>query len=259
MKTTKESNIQLPNIVSRNEWLSARKNFLNKEKEFTRQRDQLNAERRNLPMVQIDKNYVFEGSEGETNLHNLFDGRSQLIVYHFMFDPSWEEGCKSCSFMVDNIGHLSHLHAYDTSLALVSRAPLKKIDAFKKRMGWNIPWVSSFGSDFNYDFHVTTDESVTPVMYNYLNKEELEKKGDPDFLKGEQPGVSIFLRDGSNIYHTYSTYTRGFDILMNTYNYLDLTPMGRNESSPLERVRHHDRYDHSKSSDSCCHSGKDHS
>ncbi|MGG3573958.1 DUF899 domain-containing protein [Bacillus gobiensis] len=248
---TRENNSQLPSIVSREEWLVARKNFLDKEKEFTLQRDRLNAERRNLPMVQIDKNYVFEGSEGETNLLRLFDGRNQLIVYHFMLDPTWEEGCTNCSFVVDNFGHLSHLHAYDTSLVLVSRAPLAKIDAFKKRMGWNVPWVSSFGSDFNYDFHVTMDESVAPVMYNYLNKEELEQKGETWFLKGEQPGVSVFLRDGNNIYHTYSAYTRGLDLLMTTYNYLDLTPMGRNESIPGEWVRHHDRYQSDSQNSEC--------
>ncbi|WP_408010029.1 DUF899 family protein [Pseudalkalibacillus sp. A8] len=142
--------------------------------------------------------------------------------------------------------------AYDTSLVLVSRAPLAKIDAFKKRMGWNLPWFSSFGSDFNYDFHVTMDEAVAPIMYNYLNKEELKQKGETWFLEGEQPGVSVFLRDGSNIYHTYSTYTRGLDILMNTYNYLlDLTPMGRNESSPGEWVRHHDRYQDDSQNSNC--------
>jgi predicted dithiol-disulfide oxidoreductase (DUF899 family) len=165
-----------PKIVSRDEWLAARKELLAKEKELTRQRDALNAQRRRLPMVAIDKDYVFEGPEGRVRLIDLFDGRRQLILYHFMFEPGappagksgepWEEGCSGCSFVADNIGHLSHLHARDTSLVLVSRAPIAKIKPFQTRMGWTIPWYSSFGSEFNYDFHVTTDEKVAPVEYN---------------------------------------------------------------------------------------------
>src|SRR5258706_12904460 len=158
-----------PQIVSRDEWLVAREELLTREKEATRARDKLNAERRRLPMVKIDKQYFFEGPGGKASLFDLFDGRRQLIVYHFMFDPSWDEGCLGCSFLVDNIGHLAHLHARDTSLAIVSRAPLTKSEPFKTRMNWTLPWFSSYGSDFNYDFHFTTDD-------------------------GENEGVSVFLR-----------------------------------------------------------------
>jgi predicted dithiol-disulfide oxidoreductase (DUF899 family) len=193
-----------PKIVSREEWLVARQELLIKEKAVTRAHDQVNAERRRLPMVKIDKEYFFEGPGGKTNLLDLFDGRRQLIIYHFMFDPSWDEGCRGCSFVVDNIGHPAHLHARDTSLAVISRAPLTKSLPFKMRMGWTVPWFSSYGSDFNYDFHFTTDE-------------------------GENGGVSVFLRDGKNIFHTYSTTDRGNDLLHGTYNYLDLTPLGRQE------------------------------
>ncbi len=241
-----------PTIVSRNEWLAARKELLAREKELTRQRDALNAERRRLPMVRIEKPYVFEGPKGKVGLLDLFDRRRQLIIYHFMFDPSWDEGCPSCSFLVDNIGHLAHLHARDTSLVLVSRAPLAKIEPFRKRMGWTVPWYSSFGSDFNYDFHVTMDEAVAPVEYNYREKAELVRKGETYFTEGESHGLSVFLRDGDRIFHTYSTYARGADLLDGTYNYLDLTPLGRQEDweeppgrsdSPfLAWVRHHDRY-----------------
>jgi predicted dithiol-disulfide oxidoreductase (DUF899 family) len=159
-----------PGIVSRAEWLGSRKALLAKEKEFTRHRDALNAERRRPPMVRIDKDYVFEGPQGPARLLDLFEGRQQLIVYHFMFDPSWDAGCPSCSLLADNIGDLAHLHARKTTLALVSRAPLKKIEAYWKRMGWTFPWYSSFGSDFNYDFHVTLDERVARVEYNDTDK-----------------------------------------------------------------------------------------
>ena len=195
-----------PQIVSRDEWLVARKELLIKEKEATHARDRLNAERRRLPMVKLDKEYLFEGPDGKVRLFDLFDGRRQLIVYHFMFDPSWEDGCPSCSYLVGNIpGTLDHLHASDTSLVLVSRAPLTKIEPFKKRMNWTVPWFSSYGSDFNYDFDVTDDE-------------------------GEKPGLSVFLREGGDLFHTYSTNGRGVDILLGTYNYLDLTPLGRQEA-----------------------------
>jgi predicted dithiol-disulfide oxidoreductase (DUF899 family) len=217
-------------VVSREAWLATRKEFLSKEKALTRERDALNAERRRLPMVRIDKDYVFDGPAGTARLLDLFEGRRQLIVYHFMFDPGLAEGCPHCSFLVDNIGHLAHLHARDTSLVLVSRAPLAKIEPFKKRMGWMFPWYSSFGSDFNYDFHVTVDESVAPIEYNYQDKAILEQKGETYHLSGEQHGVSIFLRDGNRVYHTYSTYGRGTDLFVGTYNYLDLTPLGRQET-----------------------------
>ena len=241
-----------PSIVSRNEWLAARKKLLANEKELTRQRDAVNAERRRLPMVRIDKEYVFEGPNGKARLPELFEARRQLIVYHFMFGPDWEVGCPSCSFVVDNMGHLAHLHARNTTLALVSRAPLSKIEPFRKRMGWTIPWYSSFGSDFNYDFHVTMDEAVAPVEYNYRSKAELIQNGEPYFTQGESHGLSIFMREHDGVFHTYSTYARGAEPIVGTYNYLDLTPYGRQEDweQPAGRsdgpfmhwLRHHDQY-----------------
>jgi len=194
-----------PRIVSRDEWLVARNDLLLKEKEATHARDRLNAERRRLPMVRIEKEYSFDGPDGKVSLLDLFDGRRQLIVYHFMFDPSWDNGCEGCTNLVDNIpSRLSRLHDCDTSLVLVSRAPLAKLEPYKTRMNWTVPWVSSYGSDFNYDFDAT-DEN------------------------GEKPGVSVFLRVGDQILHSYSTTGRGADILLGTYNYLDLTPLGRQE------------------------------
>lgn len=241
-----------PKIMSRDEWLAARKKLLVKEKELTRHRDAVNAERRRLPMVRIDKEYVFDGPDGKARLLDLFDGRQQLVVYHFMFGPSWDEGCPSCSLLVDNIGHLAHLHARNTSLVLVSRAPLSKIEPFKKRMGWTVPWYSSFGGDFNYDFHATLDAAVAPVEYNYQDKQELVQKGESYFTEGESHGLSVFLRDGDGIFHTYSTYARGADLLVGTYNYLDLTafgrqedweePAGRSDGAFMHWVRHHDKY-----------------
>jgi predicted dithiol-disulfide oxidoreductase (DUF899 family) len=221
--------MNLPRIVSRDAWQAARNALLAKEKEATRARDALNAERRRLPMVKIDKQYVFEGPNGPANMRDLFDNRRQLIIYHFMFGPHEDEGCQGCSMFTDNIGHLAHLHARDTSLALVSRAPLAKIEPFKRRMGWSIPWFSSFGSDFNYDFGVTTDE-------------------------GETFGLSVFLRDGGNIFHTYFTDGRGVEALGSNWTFLDLTPLGRQENwedspagwpqtAPYEWWRHHDKYD----------------
>jgi predicted dithiol-disulfide oxidoreductase (DUF899 family) len=237
---------QHPRVVPPREWRTAHKAFLVKEKEFTRARDALNAERQALPMTEVSKRYVFQGPVGAAGLADLFDGRRQLIIYHFMFDPAWEEGCPMCSFLVDNIGHLSHLReARDTSLVLVSRAPLDRIEPFRRRMGWTVPWYSSYGSDFNYDFHVTLDESVAPVEYNYRDKAELEQAG-LDWLarsRGEHHGLSVFLRDGGRVLRTYSTYARGGDLLLGTYNYLDLTPLGRQEDGPgPHEFRHHDRY-----------------
>ncbi len=259
--------IDYPEIVSRSEWEAARKQLLLKEKELTRLRDQLNADRRRLPMVKIEKDYLFEGPDGKVRLLDLFEGRRQLIVYHFMFDPTWDEGCPSCSFLADHIVHLSHLHARSTSLAVVSRAPSAKIEPFKKRMGWTFPWYSSFGSDFNYDFHVTLDEAVAPIEYNYRNKAEHVQKGETYFTQGELHGLSVFLRDDDSMFHAYSTYARGADLLAGTYNYLDLTPLGRQEDweRPAGRsdgpfmhwVRHHDRYEESANSPaSCCSSGR---
>jgi predicted dithiol-disulfide oxidoreductase (DUF899 family) len=246
--------MSLPQVVSRDEWLVERWELLAKEKEATRARDVLNAERRRLPMVEIDKDYVFEGPDGKASLLDLFEGRHQLIVDHFMFDPNWDEGCRSCSGRVDQYGNLAHLHARDTTMAVVSRAPLAKIEPFKKRMGWTFPWYSSYGSDFNYDFHVTLDEAVAPVEYNYRTKAEWEQAGSPD-LEGELHGTSVFLRDGDRVFHTYSTYGRGVEVMMGAYNLMDLTPKGRDEHDvayKMEWVRHHDRYEPAPAASLCC-------
>jgi predicted dithiol-disulfide oxidoreductase (DUF899 family) len=254
----------LPRVVSRDELLAARKKLLAKEKVLHRQRDGVNADRRRPPMVRIEKDYVFDGPAGKTSLPGLFEERRQLMVYHFMFDPGWDEGCPSCSYLVDNVGHLAPLHARDTSLALVSRAPLAKVERFRNRMGWKIPWYSSFGSDFNCDFRVTLDDTFAPVEYDYRDKMELLRKGEAYFTSGESHGLSVFFRDGGRIFHTYSPYARGIDLLLSTYNYLDLTPLGRQEdgegprgaaaTSPfLAWVRHHDRYgDDSQRAESSC-------
>ncbi len=234
-----------PNVVSRAEWLVARKELLAKEKEFTRQRDTLSAERRKLPMVKIEKEYVFEGPNGRTNLRDLFGDHHQLIVYHFMFDPSWDEGCKSCSHFMDNSqGAIVHLAARDTAFVVVSRAPLVKIESFKKRMGWTFPWLSSFGTDFNYDFHVTLDRDAGSVEYNYANAAELVKARKLWSEKGELAGLSVFMREADSVFHTYSTYQRGLDLPLNTYNFLDLTPLGRQEEGERIQgwIRHHDKY-----------------
>ncbi|MER6944490.1 DUF899 domain-containing protein [Nonomuraea sp. NPDC000554] len=216
-----------PRVVSRDEWLAARLKLLAQEKEVTRMQDAVTASRRELPMVRIDKEYTFEGPTGSARMVDLFEGRRQLIVYHFMFDPSWEEGCPSCSFAVDNIGRLGHLHASDTAFAIVSRAPSPKIEKFRARMGWTIPWYSSAGTDFNYDFHVTNDESVAPVEYNYKDKATLEREGIAYLGAGEAHGLSVFFREDDTVFHTYSTYGRGPEFLLSTYHYLDLTPLGR--------------------------------
>ena len=219
----------LPQVVSREEWLAARKELLAKEKEATRARDALNAERRGLPMVEVEKDYVFEGPDSEATLLDLFKGRRQLIVQHFMFDPEWEEGCPSCTYFADDLGHLPHLHEKDTSFVVVSRAPLEKIEPYKRRRGWTFPWYSSYGNDFNYDFHVTMDESVAPAEYNYRSAAEHRQAGMPWYTEGEQPGVSVFLREGERIFHTYSTFARGSEHLVSTAMFLDLTPLGRQE------------------------------
>jgi predicted dithiol-disulfide oxidoreductase (DUF899 family) len=229
-------------VVSREKWTEARKALLAKEKEFTRQRDELSRRRRELPWVTVDKNYVFEGTTGKESLAELFDGRSQLIIYHFMLGPGWEEGCKSCSFLADHIdGSLVHLAHRDVNLVVVSRARFPEIEAFKKRMGWRFKWVSSYGSDFNFDYHVsaTKDEMAQgKVYYNYDVRE---------FPSDEAPGASVFYKDKSGkVFHTYSAYARGLDILVGAYNYLDLAPKGRDEDGlafTMSWVRHHDRYD----------------
>lgn len=234
-----------PKIVSQTEWLAARRALLANEKEFTRHRDALSRLRRNLPMVKVEKAYVFEGPNGRVTLRDLFGQHRQLIVYHFMFDPDWDEGCKSCSHFMDNAaGSVVHLAARNTAFVVVSRAPFQKIESFKKRMGWTFPWVSSFSSDFNYDFHVTLDPEKEGYEYNYAKAQTLLAAGKIWFPKGEMPGLSVFLRDGDAVYHTYSTYQRGLDLPLNTYNFLDLTPLGRQEEGERIQgwVRHHDRY-----------------
>src|SRR5919106_1057668 len=207
-RTREDPPVSLPRVVSPAQWQTARDGFLVKEKEATRARDALAAERRTLPMVRLEKGYVFEGPDGEASLLDLFDGRRQLIVYHFMFAPEVEgwpsAGCPGCSMFVDQVGHLAHLHARDTSFALVSRAPLANIEQYKQRMGWTIPWFSSAGSDFNTDFGVTTDA-------------------------GETFGLSVFLREGDDVYHTYFTSGRGVEALGSVWTFLDLTPLGRQE------------------------------
>ncbi|KAI9774995.1 MAG: hypothetical protein M1840_000211 [Geoglossum simile] len=231
-------------IVSRDEWLTARKELLAKEKEVTRARDALSAERRKLPMVEINKCYVFESPTGKASLLDLFDKHRQLIVYHFMFDPAEDQGCSSCSFFADGIGPLSHLRSRDTNFAVIFHAPIGKIEAFKARMGWDFPCYSSFGSDFNHDFHVTQDEAVAPVEYNYKDKATLEKENGGYSLKGEQHGMSVFFRDQGRVYHTYSTYARGTEHLLLTYSLLDLTPLGRQDGdSKIGGFDYHDKYD----------------
>jgi predicted dithiol-disulfide oxidoreductase (DUF899 family) len=233
--------IQSHKIVSPDEWLQARKAHLAKEKEFTRARDALSRERRELPWVKVEKAYLFDTPEGKKKLDDLFEGRSQLIVYHFMFGPDWEQGCKSCSFLADHFDSAAvHLAQRDVTLAVVSRAPLAEIEAFRRRMGWRFRWVSSHGSDFNHDYHVsfTPDEMAKgPVDYNYTKQK---------FGSEEAPGASVFYRDeDGHIFHTYSAYGRGLDILIGAYNFLDLVPKGRDEDDldfTMAWVRHHDRY-----------------
>jgi predicted dithiol-disulfide oxidoreductase (DUF899 family) len=225
----------LPEVVSQEEWLAARKELLRKEKEFTHQRDALSADRRRLPMVEIVKDYVFEGPDGPASLLDLFEGRRQLVVGHFMFDPSWEDGCPSCTAGADEIadGFLAHLHTRDTTFAYVSRAPLAKIQSYKARKGWTFPWYTSNGSDFNYDFHVTLDDSVAPVEYNFRTRAEHERAGTAFYVEGDQPvegpGRSAFLRDGARVFHTYSVYARGLESLGGSYYLLDETALGRQE------------------------------
>ncbi|MFD1545270.1 DUF899 domain-containing protein [Nonomuraea guangzhouensis] len=232
--------MNLPKVVSREEWLPARLELLAQEKQAMQAQDAVTVRRRELPMVRIDKEYAFEGPAGPARLVDLFESRRQLLVYHFMFDPSWDEGCPSCSFAVDNVGRLEHLHAGDTTLALISRAPLDKLEKFRARMGWTIPWYSSAGTTFNYDFHVTNDESVAPVEYNYKDRATLEREGLTHALQGDAQAVSVFLRDGDTVYHTYSTYGRGAEVMLSTYHYLDLTPLGRQRY--VTEFPYHDTY-----------------
>jgi predicted dithiol-disulfide oxidoreductase (DUF899 family) len=226
--------MSLPRIVSRDEWLAARTELLAREKELTRQRDALNADRRRLPMVEVDQDYVFDGPDGPAHLLDLFDGRAQLIVYHFMFDPGWDDGCPSCTAGTDELspGFFAHLHARDTSYAMVSRAPLAKLERWKAAKGWSVPWYSSFGTHFNHDFGVTIDESVGPARYNYRTRAEYEAMG-ADFFASPQPfelpGRSCFLQVEGRVFHTYSQYARGLEATGGSYYFLDLTALGRQE------------------------------
>lgn len=231
-------------VVSKEAWLEARQALLAKEKEFTKLRDQLSAERRQLPWVKVDKNYLFESNDGAVSLAELFNGRSQLLVYHFMYGPDWEEGCPSCSFWADNYdGTEIHLNHRDISFVVVSRTALENLNAYKERMGWHFNWVSSLNSDFNFDYHV----SITPEMaakgettYNYR---KIDSEG------GEYPGLSVFYKDESgDIYHTYSSYARGMDMLNGTYHHMDLMPKGRDEAGlpwSMAWLRRHDQYEES--------------
>ncbi|GAA4608480.1 putative dithiol-disulfide oxidoreductase (DUF899 family) [Actinoplanes octamycinicus] len=230
------TNNNLPEIVSRDEWTAARRALLTSEKEAVRAKDALNTRRRELPMVRIEKEYTFDGPDGPRTLGELFDGRRQLILQHFMFDPAWEDGCCSCTAAVDelNDGLLRHLAARDTSYAVVARAPLAKLEAYRAKRGWSIPLYSSFGSDFNYDFHVTLDASVAPIEFNYRTADELRAAGmdwmlDPANMPMEQPGMSCFLRDGEAIFHTYATFARGTEQTGGSYGFLDMTALGRQE------------------------------
>ena len=237
---TATKQIEQARVVSEEDWLIARKDLLTREKELTRLRDQVSRHRRELPWARIDKKYLFEGSDGKESLVDLFDGRSQLIVYHFMLGPGWGEGCKSCSYLADHFdGANWHLPHRDVSFVVVSRAPLLEIEAYKKRMGWRFKWLSSHGSNFNFDYHVSftkEDEAKGEAYYNY-------ERGE--FLSDELPGLSVFFKnDNGDVFHTYSTYARGLDMLVGTYNFLDLVPKGRDENpdSTMDWVRRHDDY-----------------
>jgi predicted dithiol-disulfide oxidoreductase (DUF899 family) len=230
MATSVIPRIPHTDIVFREQWLIARKKLLAEEKELTKHYDRVNAERRRLPMVKIEKDYLFDGPNGKQNLRDLFDCRRQLIVYHFMFDPAWDKGCSGCTSFVSALGDLSLLNKLDTTFVAVSRAPLPKLEAYKALKGWTISWFSSFGSDFNYDFHVTLDPKVTPAEYNYRNKEEMSAaKGHPVLLEGEEHGLSVFFRVGDDVFHTYSSYARGTESLTDAYRLLDTTPYGRQQ------------------------------
>lgn len=235
-------------VVTHNEWIAARTAFLKKEKEFTRLRDELSKQRRELPWEKIEKNYVFEGPNGKVALADLFEGRSQLIVYHFMFGPNWAEGCPSCSYLGDHFdGMLPHINARDITFTAISRGPMPQIAAFKKRMGWKFNWVSSYGTDFNYDYHVSftpEERAKGKVHYNY---------SEMNFPSEEGPGASVFYKDkAGNIFHTYSTFGRGLDIFLGAYNFMDIAPKGRNEEGlahTMSWVRHHDKYEKNQAVD----------
>jgi predicted dithiol-disulfide oxidoreductase (DUF899 family) len=265
---TTTSPLQNQKKVSHDEWIAARKEFLKKEKEFTRQRDELSRLRRALPWEPVEKSYEFQTPAGKVSLSDLFDGRNQLVIYHFMLGPGWKEGCPSCSYISDHFdGMTIHLANRDVTLAVVSHAPISEIETFKHRMGWKFRWLSAYDSDFNYDYQVSKrpEDEGKPVYYNYEMTE---------FPSEERPGLSVFAKDASGaVFHTYSTYARGLDILLGTYNVLDLVPKGRDEAGlkhSMAWVRHHDKYDQGyvvdpnqgyvqpevvkpKASGSCCH------
>jgi predicted dithiol-disulfide oxidoreductase (DUF899 family) len=236
-----QSTIQHSRVVSREQWVTQRLALLAREKELTRLTDELSRQRRELPWVRLEKPYSFHGPQGTETLADLFEGRSQLIVYHFMFGPEMKEGCPSCSWVADHFdGTLPHLAARDVTLVAVSRAPYARLEAFKRRMGWRFKWVSSSETDFNFAFGVSsTDQQRAPglQLYNF---------GTSEFLLPEREGASVFAREGGEVFHTYSTYGRGVEALMGTYSYLDLVPKGRDEEGldfPMAWVRHHDRYE----------------
>ena len=232
--------MSVPRIVSAGEWLAERKELLAAEEQAADALAQARQRRRELPAVRMEKDYVFDGPAGPVRLLDMFEGRLQLIVQHFMFDPAWEEGCPVCSYQADNVGDLAHLHARNTTFAAVSRAPTGKIEPFRQRMGWSFPWYSSAGSDFNYDFHVTQDEEVAPIEWNFRTKQELIDAGDAWAARpGEQGGMSVFYRDGDTVLHTYTGYVSA-DLLCATDQYLDLTALGRQDGDV--ELRHHDKY-----------------
>jgi len=236
-----------PQVVSAAEWRASRTDLLAREKEATHAKDAVDAARRELPMTEVTKDYAFTAPDGPRSLGDLFEGRRQLITYHFMWRhaesgiPGEDQGCPTCSFLVDSIGDVSHLHACDTTLALVSRAPIASIEVFRKRMGWDLPWYSSAGTEFNYDYHVSFDESRVPLEYNYKDKETLKREAPYIRSGADGPGVSVFLREGDRIFHTYSAYERGLDALLGTYRWLELTPLGRQRH--VVEFPHHDAYD----------------
>lgn len=236
--------------VSRAEWLIARKALLEEERELTHLRDRLNAKRLALPRVKVEKDYNFDTAQGRQSLADLFEGRSQLMIYHFMLGPGWGAGCPSCSFLADHLqGALAHLTHHDVSLVLVSRAPLPEIAAYQRRMGWTIPWVSSFNTDFNVDFHVSfTKEEMAGGKIHY-NFTEIDTKRTAD----EMPGLSAFQKDSDGaIYHTYSAYARGLEEMVSTFTVLDRAPLGRNENSTMDFVRRHDEYEDATKAHACC-------
>ena len=236
---TQSTLTQTPRVVSHEQWVTERVSFMAKEKELTRLRDELSRQRRELPWERVTKSYVFDGPRGQETLADLFDGRSQLVIYHFMFSPDWDEACRSCSFWADNFNGIDiHLAHRDISFLAISRAPLAKLEAYRKRMGWSFKWVSSGGSDFGFDFGVSFEAEAAKrgqAAYNY---------GTSRAVQEEMPGVSVFYQDREgDIYHTYSTYSRGIDLLNGAYNYIDLTPKGRDEGDGIMRwLRRRDQY-----------------